>query len=224
MRKIDKSQILSRDYKKWLENFLGKEHPKYNSSNFKHYNDIRMSLLYCQESVCAYTEKLLCDTEHILEKHWDIKKYTLTFTSQEKQNMHGDLDHFDPNLKSKQAWLWDNFFVVDMHVNRNIKNKTTIENVLKPDNADYDPCKYLEFDYETGVFFPNISLSNKDKEKVRNTIKVLGINSCLINRQQRLKHYVLNYECSKEIDINEYFTAWNMTLKSLELKTELNDI
>jgi len=52
MRRIDKSTILSKNYKTWLES-LSDEHPKYNSSNNKYYNDIKMSLLYCQNGLCA---------------------------------------------------------------------------------------------------------------------------------------------------------------------------
>jgi len=75
MRKIDKSQILSKNYKDWLHN-LGEEHPKYNSSNNKYYNDIKMSLLYCQKGLCAYSEELLCDLELIKKENWNEEKYS----------------------------------------------------------------------------------------------------------------------------------------------------
>jgi len=75
MRKIDKSKILSKNYKDWLHN-LGEEHPKYNSSNNKYYNDIKMSLLYCQKGLCAYSEELLCDLELIKKENWNEEKYS----------------------------------------------------------------------------------------------------------------------------------------------------
>jgi hypothetical protein len=148
MKKIDKSQILSKDYKEWLENLENNNHPKYNSSNFKYYNDIKMSLLYCQNGLCAYTEQLLCDSKYITDDNWDEKKYKRSLSKDDKNSIQGDLEHFDESLKKNKAWSWDNFFVVATHNNCRIKGTKAIKYILKPDDENYDPYKYLEFDFE----------------------------------------------------------------------------
>jgi glycogen debranching enzyme len=136
MRKIDKTIILSKNYKKWLDN-LGNEHPKYNSSNNKYYIDIKMSLLYCQKGLCAYTEELLCDLDLITEDNWSEERYITELNNQNLTN--GDLEHFDESLKEKQAWLWDNLFFVNGDINRKVKCSKAIQPILKPDSSDYDP-------------------------------------------------------------------------------------
>ena len=215
MKKIDKNQILSKDYQEWLENLGNNNHPKYNSSKFRYYNDIKMSLLHCQKGLCAYTEQLICNPEYIKENNWNKKSYTRALTQEEKDSIQGDLEHFDESLKEDKAWSWDNFFVVTTHVNCRIKGSKEIKYILKPDNKNYDPYKYLEFDYETGIFFPNNYLSAKEKVKVLYMIKTLGINCISLQRKKHLENYKLKNELGLDVEPHEYITAWEMTLKSL---------
>ena len=105
MRKIDKNEILSQDYKKWLESLENSKHPEYKSSNFKYYNDIKMSLLSSQNALCAYTEQLLCDPKYITNDNWNEKKYIRELTQEDKHSIQGDLEHFDESLKTDKAWL-----------------------------------------------------------------------------------------------------------------------
>ncbi len=58
MRKIDKTQILATEYQLWIKQLKGQTHPKYSSSH-KYYKDVLISLLYCQQGLCAYTEILI---------------------------------------------------------------------------------------------------------------------------------------------------------------------
>lgn len=216
MRKIDKSNILSKEYKEWLDGLVDNEHPEYNSSKFKYYYDIKMSLLYCQDGLCAYTEQLLCEDKYISIDNWDDDKYIKELTKEDKHSIQGDLEHFDESLKKKKAWLWSNLFIVSTHNNCRIKGTKPIKDILKPDSKDYDPYKYLDFDYEEGIFIPNINLSKDEKEDVTYMIRILGLNCILNDRNKQLKDWIDMNELGLKVTPYRYFTAWDMTLKKLD--------
>lgn len=210
MRKIDKDAIASKDFEKWHSSLKKDNHPKYNSSSNKYYFDIKMSLLYCQDGLCAYTEQRLCPKELLDESSWDSKKYCRVLTKQERDSIQGDLEHFDESLKKSNGWLWDNLFVVSTHVNCRIKGRKAIEYILKPDNPDYDPYKLLEYDDETSVFIANSKLSDDEKEKVSYMIETLGINCIYNQRKRRLKEWQDRLELGLSVEPDEYITAWEM--------------
>ena len=214
MRKIDKSTILSKNYKEWLES-LGEEHPKYNSSNNKYYVDIKMSLLYCQKGLCAYTEELLCDLDLISRENWNEEQYITKLDNQNLTN--GDLEHFDESLKEKKAWLWDNLFFVNGDINRKVKCSKSILSILKPDASDYDPYKYLEFDYKRNLFVANSSLNDEEQDDIECMIQTLGLNSNRFKRKHQIERLVKAFEFGLELDEPyEYVTSWEMTLKDLK--------
>jgi hypothetical protein len=210
MQKIDKSQILSTNYKTW-HNSLGDNHPTYNSSNNKYYNEIKMCLLHCQKGLCAYTEEMLCDEKYFDISNWKNGKYT-PLTQIQKNEIQGDLEHFDESLKTQKGWLWDNLFIVDTHVNCRIKHRKPIKNILKPDSPTYDPYKYLDFDYETGVFFPNINLTQQENDDVAYMIEVLGINCISSQRKKQLQDWKDKIDVGLDVQPYRFITAWNMTL------------
>jgi len=214
MQKIDKSHILSNNYKIWQDS-LGDTHPLYNSSKNRYYDDIKMSLLHCQKGLCAYTEELLCDEKYFDVTNWEENRYK-TLTQEQKNEIQGDLEHFDESLKSQKGWLWDNLFVVHTHINCRVKGKKAIRSILKPDSIDYDPYKYLDFDYEAGVFFPNTTLSPQEKDDVVYMIEILGLNCFRTQRQKQLHDWRDRKEVGLEVKPHRFVTAWNMTLKILE--------
>jgi len=217
MKKINKDKILSGNYEKFLKTLEGKEHPPYNSSEKKeYYMDIKMSLLYCQNGLCAYTEEVLCDPKFLALQNWDNDKYIKDLTQLEKGFIEGDLDHFDESLKSDYAFLWENLFVVKTHNNCRIKGtKSIIHNILKPDAEDYDPSKYLEFNFDMGVFIPNIHLSDKEKIDVKYMIDTLGLNCVDYQRKRQLEEWRDRYEMGLAVNPHRFITAWNMTLQSM---------
>ena len=213
MKKINKTVILSKNYEKWLTS-LGDEHPKYNSSKNKYYNDVRMSLLYCQDGLCAYTEEQLCDTELIKPENWNDEKYTKILDNSTNL-INGDLEHFDESLKEKQAWLWDNLFFVQGDINRKVKCSQSIQEILKPDAPDYDPYKYLSFDHKLNLFTANDDLTQEEQDDVECMIRTLGINANGFKRQKMINRLVKALENNIELEeVSEYITAWNMTLKN----------
>lgn len=213
MQKIDKSQILSTVYKTWHDN-LGNVHPIYNSSGNEYYFDIKMSLLFCQKGLCAYTEELLCDEKYFDLLNWQNGKYNRLLTQKQKDEIQGDLEHFDESLKPQKAWLWDNLFIAHIHVNRTIKKSKPIKNILKPDSPFYEPYKYLDFDYETGVFFPNINLVQSEKDDVAYMIDTLGLNCLFSQRKKQLQEWKDRIEVGLSVNPYRFITAWNMTLKN----------
>jgi hypothetical protein len=217
MRKIDKSLILSTKYKAWVEDFKDNNHDEYNSSKNKYYNDIKMSLLYCQGGLCAYSEKRLCDSKYFGLEHWKDGKYKTKLEKSDKNKILGDLEHFDESLKKKQAWLWSNFFVVDKHINCIVKARNSVKNILKPDSEDYDPYRYLEFDLETGFFIPLYSLSNEEQDDVEDMIDTLGLNCYDSDRKEYIQLYL---DLNKKREAYQYPTAWKMTLENLKDEEE----
>ena len=215
MRKINKSTILSVKYKEWEERLEVDKHPKYTSSSNKFYHDIKMSLLYCQKGLCAYTEQLLCDTKYLDESSWDDGKYTKALSIEDKHAIQGDLEHFDESLKSDNGWLWDNFFVVATHNNCRIKGSKPVKSILKPDSPDYDPCKYLTFDSEEGIFGANGALDDADKGDVEYMIKTLGLNCIADERKKQIKQWLDMRDIGMNIDAYRYVTAWKMTKENI---------
>jgi len=215
MKKIDKSTILSKNYKNWVET-LGDEHPVYNSSKNRYYNDIKMSLLHCQKGLCAYTEELLCDKERITSDNWDDEKY-ITVLDNSTNLVNGDLEHFDESLKAKQAWLWDNLFFVQGDINRKVKCSKEVQQILKPDLPHYDPKKYLAFDYKRNMFVANRNLTTQEQEDVECMIQTLGINANSFKRRNLIKRLLKAIEFNMELgEPEEYITAWSMTLDELQ--------
>ena len=158
MKKIDKRNVLSQKYLEWMES-LKENHPKYTSSH-KYVKDIKLNLLHCQNGLCAYTEEQLCDVKLFEERCWEEGRYVQSLDGEDLIN--GDLEHFDCSLKETQAYLWDNLFMVNSNINCRVKGTKAINPILKPDSADYDPFKYLQFDDKINKFLPNINLSDKD--------------------------------------------------------------
>ena len=213
MRKIDKNTILSQEYKEWVGGLEADNHPQYNSSKNKYYHDIKMSLLYCQQGLCAYTEQMLCDTSYIDSINWDTEKYIKKLTQDDKNAIQGDLEHFDESLKSKNAWLWDNLFIVTTHNNCRIKGSKAVKHILKPDSIDYDPNKYLTFDSEEGIFGANGVLSDSEKEDVEYMIRTLGLNCISDERKRQIKQWLDMKDIGMIVDPYRYITAWEMTIE-----------
>ena len=213
MRKIDKSIILSTKYKEWEEGLEKNQHPKYNSSKNQYYHDIKMSLLYCQKGLCAYTEQLLCDQKYLASTNWAEGKYAKALTADDRNSIQGDLEHFGESLKADNAWLWDNLFIVSTHNNCRIKGKKPIKNILKPDSPDYDPYKYLTYDSKEGILSAKGGLSDSDREEVKYMIEVLGLNCISEDRKRQIQQWLDMTELEMEVDAYRYVTAWEMAIK-----------
>ena len=224
MKKIDKSVILSNNYKKAEKDLKKDEHEPY-ESKFKrdYYTDIKMSLLYCQNGLCAYTEQMICEPNFINEINWNDEKYK-NLEKLEKYKIQGDLEHFDESLKPKNAFLWYNFFVVSTHVNCRVKGrKEIIKDILKPDAKDYNPYEYLDLikddtnrDIDVYIFSPNKNLSINKQKDIKYMIDILGLNCIDYQRQKQLNEWKDRYEIGLEVTPYQYITAWNMTLTQLK--------
>ncbi|MFN8345045.1 MAG: hypothetical protein U0X91_08575 [Spirosomataceae bacterium] len=169
MQRIDKTLLLSSEYKQWEES-MTETHSQYNSSNNKYYYDVVMNLLHCQRGVCAYTEILLCSEDLYHSGHWKNGKYQI-----HKPEFSGALDHFNPLLKKEKGWLWDNFFIVQKDINDKHKQDKPVDYILKPDSASYNPFKLLEYDEQLHIFIANTDLDESLQNRINDMIELLGI-------------------------------------------------
>lgn len=226
MRRISKICTLSLLYKTdhdiWEATSVN--HPAYNSSHYKHYYSIKMELLRCQDGLCAYTEKRLAPASLYETNKWNRGTYLYNSTTKipNLEQAKGDLDHFDASLKSRKAWLWDNFFVIDTNTNR-AKLAKAILPIFKPDNPDYDPNDWLEYDIETHRFLPRRDLNDCPAafEAVENMLKTLGINSMAEERRLYLEDKIDDIEMAIktivqiEAKIEQFPTAFEFCKKQL---------
>jgi hypothetical protein len=219
MRKIDKSKILSTVYKKWEEALETnqEDHPKYTASHRFH-KDIVMNLYHIQGGLCAYTEmKILASEYDYDESNWIKGRF-----KKEKSKHLGQLEHFDPKLKTGEpkSWLWDNLFMVLNEVNHEKGDKPT-DPILKPDRPDYDPYELLDYDFDKHIFFANVKsgkLNQSEIDRINNMIDVLGLNFVKDWRKPYVSKRIKALESGVELDpIEEYITAFEITRRNLNL-------
>lgn len=222
MRKIDKSKILAKEYKAWIDAYdtENKDHPVYNSSSNKYYYDILVNLLFCQGGLCAYTEIMICDMERCGETKFS-KEGVYQKGNESESGFFAQLDHFDSSLKKTKGWSWDNFFAVYDKINTR-KNDKEIFGFMKPDNPDYAPQKYLEYDFDKHIFYPRIDIQDdKMREEIGKMISSLGLNygSVIDKRRNVLSPLVeqLKYKMPIPKSISEFPTAFEMTKRKLNV-------
>ena len=221
MKKIIKDLSLATFYKKWLEGLKksGKTHPKYSSSNHKYYYDIIANLLWVQHGLCAYTEMFLINKNSISPEKWGEGTF-------KKFEFLGQLDHFNATLKEKKGWDWDNFFVVHGDVNVKRKRDKKINGIIKPDDANYDPFYFLEYDFKQNHFLPNRERNLKEQQLILEDINVLGLNfqPIIDYRIDYLKPIIDEVQLGKltipnaRKKLSVFYTAFEMSILTLGLE------
>lgn len=213
MRKIDKTKILSTQYKKWLVR-LNRDriiHPAQN----RYYNDVMMNLLHCQKGVCAYTEMIICNPKLLDEENWQNGSYI----SKNVERM-GSLEHFDPHLKKDKYWDWDNLFVISFDINVK-KGAQEVDDILKPDSPQYDPFKLLEYNTHTHIFTPHRDIEEEDlRERIKRMLKVLQINHNTVCYYRKTFFYRISWLDKVKIQpkIDCFFTAYQMAAAAKQKK------
>ncbi len=217
MKKINKNCI-AEAYMEWIDsqNKTG-IYPKYDSTDNKYYNDVFIALLYAQGGLCAYTEYCILDSDKLKERinfFDDQKKY-----KGKRPECQGDIEHFDSSLKKINAWQWDNLFVVDTYINMRIKrkreNERGINSVLKPDNQEYNPFDYLEYDIGEHEFYVNRNIEDDTLSmQIQDMLYVLGINCGEIKKRRReyLAPILEKWKLGEESVISQFYTAHEMAI------------
>lgn len=216
MRKIDKNydQILSIKYKTWVDTLEinGTKHPLSRT----YYDDVAMELYKCQKGVCAYTERWICPTQLYDCKLWVDGKYTSLHNDEYQRVDHaGEMDHFDPQLKENQYWLWSNLFMIDATINSRKGNQPVIT-YLKPDLDDYSPEKYFEYDEDTHRFVPHTDLDKEKRADIQYMIDhVLLLNHGVIRNDRRdfINEVKQKKKNNSTIKIDRFFTALNWCIE-----------
>ena len=161
MKKIKRSQEFQcKDLVTWYRTNSNTDYDREkqtNNSNVK--NLIRNSLLLMKNNLCAYTEMLITDA--------------------------AEIDHWNPKLKHTDGYEFSNLFAVHSAPNKTKSNLTPPIH-LKPDEDDYSPEKYLDYDIIKDLFIPKNDLNDEFKIVIQNEIDILGINSILSTRKSRL--------------------------------------
>jgi hypothetical protein len=210
MRKIDKTEVLATAYKAWESNIKsGDPHPKYNSSGGPFYYDIIANLVWVQKGLCAYTEYQMQGHEHTAPGKWANGKF-------DKFSFAGQLDHYDPELKTTQAWLWDNFFLVKGSIKPN--------GLLKPDKKDFEPAFYLEYDVNTHLFYPNRNRTVTEQLAIKHDIETLGLNwdpiktrrESYLNKKIRAVKYGQQTYNDTFTELYQFFTAFELSRHYME--------
>jgi hypothetical protein len=212
VRRIDKTRILSTEYKNKIEAYdkVGKNHP---GDSWEYRTDVVMNLLYCQEGLCAYTEMPLCNPDLLKKTNWENGRYV----KEEKRNKcgqpvyynregkdidhEGTLDHFDPKLKEKQFWKWENLFVIRFKTNID-KRQVKVYDILKADLPDYDPFKLLAYDIDANFFCPHPALDKEEAVLVDYMIDALQLNRLHVYTER--EKYLNKVRTLEELD--KYFT------------------
>ncbi len=224
MKNITKLNVLSTNYRKELEKYIGnkKEYPKYESGTFrtKHYTSVYINLLACQKGVCAYSEALITKKDFLLDEFWKNGEYIGEIKTKE---LDGDIDHFNPKTKKTKGWEWSNLFVVMGYINKKIKGLKIINPIFKPDNIHYEPYKYMKFNFKTQLFVPLVKLEYEDVEifeDVKNMISWLGLNSetiksrrteMLLRFKKDIDSGIRTIEYIEKNELSEFFTAFEMS-------------
>ncbi len=220
MRKIDKDLSLATEYKAWIDaiNAKGDDHPQYNSSKGKYYNDIIANLLWVQLGLCAYTEAYLMNPERVDPSKWVNGQIdTIEFF--------GQLEHFDSDLKPTKGWEWSNFFIVHSDINVKRKGTKKVIHIPKPDTGEYNPFDYLEYDFKTQYFKPKSSLAFAKKQQIVTDINTLGLNfSSIVDYRKKsllpiIEAVRLGQKSLTEAraGLQEFYTAFEMSIKALGL-------
>ena len=211
MQKIDKNydEILSIKYKTWVDN-LEKQDKKHPESR-TYYDDVVMDLYRCQKGICAYTEMFICPSNLYDNANWKDGKYEISDEAAFSRTDHfGDLEHFNPDLKTNQYWLWDNFFMIHSKIN-GLKSNKAIVSYLKPDLADYTPEKYFEYDDVTHRFIPNTDIEDETqrREIQRMIDEILFLNHGVVHneRESFINEIKQKIRFGSTYKIDRFFTA-----------------
>lgn len=225
MRRINKVLDLATKYKQWHDGLVLDDHPRYNSQ-MKHYRSIVANLLHVQGGLCAYTEASLCKPTIVAPDKWAEGEY------KEKLQAFGHLDHYNPNLKPKNGWLWSNFFVIHACINTKIK-RSEVPKILKPDSDNFEVNDYLDYDFKESIFIIKPQINDKKiRENLLHDIKCLGLNHPSIEHQRReflspiladIRYSSITPEKARE-RIYQFFTAYEMSvIQVLTEEGENND-
>ena len=212
MQRIDKGDENRRSikYKAWVEKLeaAGETHP---GTSRYYYTDVVMDLYQCQKGVCAYTEMLICIPELWEHSQWTKGRHKLENPEEVRTNDHfGELEHWDPTLKTDKYWLWDNLFMIHSSIN-SLKRDKPVVGYLKPDLPDYEPEKYFEYDDQTNRYVVHSDIDDPQKRlEIQEMIdNVLYLNHGKVRMER--KEYIdsLRFKKAHEQNpvVDRFFTA-----------------
>lgn len=231
MKKIDKINTLATKFEK------ADKPTTYNSSNYPYYVDVFLALLYCQQGLCAYSEKRLLDMpQDDIAKLFKNGEVVKNGKKKEKPAViFGDIEHFNSVLKKENGWDWDNLFIALDSINQKVKKleepilqkkcmekkwdfKEVME-LLKPDMPDYQWDTYLYYDSEEHEFRAKDELDDVLVDKIESILLVLGINCAPIKRERivQVERWLSELKEGKTPQVDEFPTAFEFCKRILNI-------
>jgi hypothetical protein len=226
MRKIDKTNQIATAF----QNSVKPNQYEGGTFSNRYHKDVLASLLYCQEGLCAYTEKrLLHKSQEEMSNLFVNGEYQLKDEKGNKikpDEVFADIEHYRGHLKKTNGWDWDNLFAVYDPVNRNIKRVEepkfekkcqekgwdfdSLMLMLKPDNIDYEVDRFLEYDIETHKFTARLDLDDVLAEQIEHILMVLGINCAPIKNERidKIETWLNKIKQGEKPTISEFPTAF----------------
>lgn len=153
-------QILNEKFEQLTADFLANPNKKVFDSNSKLYKDVKEILMLMTQEHCSF-----CDSFPI-------------------ENSGDAIEHFRPSsLWQELAYAWENLYFICTKCN-SAKGNRFDEKLLRPDEIEYFFDKFFSYNVAKSKLEPALDISEKDKERVNETIKIYKLNR-IGNRKAR---------------------------------------
>lgn len=193
------------------------DHPKYYSRH-KYYKSVLLSLLFCQNGLCAYTELRLMEMADLEKYATQIREQNGELSREVNFETPAQIEHFDESLKQEKGWQWSNLFAVFDSVNTRVKGTKSVDSILKPDSEEYNPFELLEYDTEHHMFTAHSDLAENIASRIETMIKTLGLNWKFIRNQRKdyLEEVLERFQNNSDVQAHQFITAFEMSKSELE--------
>jgi hypothetical protein len=215
MKQINKSRKFASKYFEALTELGKGEHSCFKESPFRneHFANVRMNLLYCQDGLCAYTEQILVKREDLLDDKWVTGEFDGSI------NPSCDVDHFDPSLKTKYGWTWSNLFAISTTINMRVKLGKSVSSKLKPDNPDYVPEKYFDYNMYEHIFIVSQKVPIEEYQEIEDGIIALGLNNPMVvaRREDYVNNFMHLHNLRGKKDCTQFVTAVKFCIENSDI-------
>jgi uncharacterized protein (TIGR02646 family) len=112
------------------------------------------------------------------------------------------IEHFKPKSREEfygEAYTWTNLYFC-CNFCQMFKAEQWDENLLRPDDPDYEFLRYFEFDYTTGAIRPSLTASPERQKRADITIQLYGLDRPEKQRERRRELGKFRSDC----DLDEF--------------------
>jgi uncharacterized protein (TIGR02646 family) len=142
------------------------------------YKAVRQALLACSDETCAFCGGCFAQSTETIE-HFVPKS--------------------GPHGQAHLTFAWGNLFPACMRCNHS-KGDRWNEALLKPDESDYSPFRFLCFNPADGSLSPYPGLSPADTHRVEVTFDLYQLNRVVLKKSRR--SFAMQWAIARKIDPN----------------------